>query len=130
MNNKQQTNKAVIQLMHHLADIGKDPLPEDSALQTQQGIAKALQKLQELNAAGRLQGVVIFGTTLPDASGNNFIHAVSSPPPQLARMMLHIPEECMEITNSLLEVFSDELQQLQQLQLLQAAENPDGKLNA
>ena len=29
MNNKQQTNKAIIQLMHHLADIGKDPLPED-----------------------------------------------------------------------------------------------------
>lgn len=127
MNNKQQTNKAVIQLMHHLADIGKDPLPEDSALQTQQGIAKALQKLQELNAAGRLQGVVIFGTTLPDASGNNFIRAVSSPPPQLARMMLQIPEECMEITKYLMEMFSDKLQQLQ---LLQAAENPEGKLNA
>ena len=130
MNNKQQTNKAVIQLMRHLAAMGKDPLPEDCALQTQQGIAKALQKLQELNAAGRLQGVVIFGTTLPDASGNNFIRAVSSPPPQLARMMLQIPEECMEITNSLLEELSDELQQLQQLQQLQAAENPEGKLNA
>ena len=126
MNNKQQTNKAVIQLMHHLADIGKDPLPEDYTLQTQQGIAKTLQKLQELNAAGRLQGVVIFGTTLPDASGNNFIWAVSSPPPQLARMMLQIPEECMGITKYLMEMFSDELQQLQ---LLQAAENPEGKFN-
>lgn len=127
MNSKQQTNKTVIQLMHHLADIGKDPLPEDSALQTQQGIAKALQKLQELNAAGRLQGVVVFGITLPDASGNDFIRAVSSPPPQLARMMLQIPEECMEITKYLMEMFSDKLQQLQ---LLQAAENPEGKFNA
>ena len=127
MNNKQQTNKAVIQLMHHLADMGKDPLPEDSALQTQQGIAKALQELQELNATGRLQGIVIFGTTLPDASGNNFVRVISSPPPQLARMALHMPKKCMEITKYLMEMFSDELQQLQ---LLQAAENPEGKFNA
>ena len=127
MNNKQQTNKAVIQLMHHLADIGKDPLPEDSALQTQQGIAKALQELQELNATGRLQGIVIFGTTLPDASGNNCVQVISSPPPQLARIALQMPKECMEITKYLMEMFSDELQQLQ---LLQAAENPEGKFNA
>lgn len=130
MNSKQQTSKTVIQLMQHLAAMGKDPLPEDCALQTQQGITKVLQKLQELNAAGCLQGVVVFGITLPDASGNDFIRAVSSPTPQLARMTLHMPEECMEITNSLLEEFSDELQQLQQLQLLQAAENPEGKFNA
>ena len=126
MNNKQQTNKAVIQLMHHLADMGKDPLPEDSALQTQQRIAKALQELQELNATGRLQGIVIFGTTLPDTSGNDFGRVISSPPPQLARMALRMPEECMEITKYLMEMFSDELQQLQ---LLQAAENPEGKFN-
>lgn len=127
MNNKQQTNKAVIQLMHHLADMGKDPLPEDSALQTQQRIAKALQELQELNATGRLQGIVIFGTTLPDTSGNDFGRVISSPPPQLARMALRMPKECMEITKYLMEMFSDELQQLQ---LLQAAENPEGKFNA
>ena len=130
MNNKQQTNKAVMQLMRHLAAIGKNPLPEDSALQTQQGIAKVLQELQEMNAAGRLQGVVIFGITLPDASGNGFVRAISSPPPQLARMAMNMPTECMKITNSLMERFSDELQQLQQLQLLQAAENPEGKFNA
>ena len=127
MNNKQQTNKAIIQLMHHLADIGKDPLPEDSALQIQQGIAKALQELQELNATGRLQGIVIFGTTLPDASGTNYVRVISSPPPQLARIALRMPKECMEITKYLMEMFSDELQQLQ---LLQAAENPEGKFNA
>lgn len=127
MNNKQQTNKAVIQLMHHLADIGKDPLPEDSALQTQQEIAKALQELQELNATGRLQGIVILGTTLPDASDNNYVRVISSPPPQLARIALYMPKECMEITKYLMEMCSDELQQLQ---LLQAAENPEGKFNA
>lgn len=127
MNNKQQTNKAVIQLMHHLADIGKDPLPEDSALQTQQGIAKALQELQELNATGRLQGIVIFGTTLPDASGNNYVQVISSPPAQLARIALAMPKECMRITKSLTEMFADELVQIQ---LLQAAENPEGKFNA
>lgn len=127
MNNKQQTNKAVIQLMHHLADISKDPLPEDSALQTQQGIAKALQELQELNATGRLQGIVVFGTTLPDASGNNYVQVISSPQPQLARIALRMPKECMKITKYLMEMFSDELQQLQ---LLQAAENPEGKFNA
>lgn len=127
MNNKQQTNKAIIQLMHHLADIGKDPLPEDSALQTQQGIAKALQELQELNATGRLQGIVIFGTTLPDASGNNYVQVISSPPAQLARIALAMPKECMRITKSLTEMFADELVQIQ---LLQAAENPEGKFNA
>ena len=127
MNNKQQTNKAVIQLMHHLADIGKDPLPEDSALQTQQGIAKALQELQELNATGRLQGIVIFGTTLPDVSGNNYVQVISSPPAQLARIALAMPKECMRITKSLTEMFADELVQIQ---LLQAAENPEGKFNA
>lgn len=127
MNNKQQTNKAIIQLMHHLADIGKDPLPEDSALQTQQGIAKALQELQELNATGRLQGIVIFGTALPDASGNNYVQVISSPPAQLARIALAMPKECMRITKSLTEMFADELVQIQ---LLQAAENPEGKFNA
>ncbi len=126
MNNKQQTNKAVIQLMHRLADIGKNPLPEDSALQTQQGIAKALQELQELNATGQLQGLVVFGVTLPDEDGSDFIQVISSPPPQLARIALHMPKECMEITKYLMEMFSDELQQLQ---LLQAAENPEGKFN-
>ena len=127
MNNKQYSNKAITQLMHHLADISKDPLPEDIALQTQQGIAKALQELQELNATGRLQGIVIFGTMLPDASGNTDVQVISSPPPQLARIALHMPKECVGITKYLMEMFSDELQQLQ---LLQAAENPEGKFNA
>ena len=127
MNSKQQTNEAIIQLMHRLSALGKEPLPADRASHTQQSITTILQQLQELNAIGRLQGLVVFGVTLPDEDGRDFIHAINSPPAQLARIALAMPKECMRITQSLTEMFADELVEIQQLQ---AAENPEGKFNA
>lgn len=120
-------SKAVIQLIHQLAVLGKQPLPEAWALQTQKDIANTLQQLQELNATGRLQGLVAFGVALPDAQDNDFIQIISSPSAQLAHIALAMPRECMAITDMLMEKFADELEQIQQLQ---AAENPTGKLDA